>query len=98
MRRARRSSGKMGLTGYELKERLESEGRALPIIFMTAHSELPVRMSQDAEAVANCLRKPFGEDELLARVRRRGPSRRKPSRGRCPFTVTLPTDKASSRS
>ena len=30
-----------GLTGYELKERLESEGRPLPIIFMTAHSELP---------------------------------------------------------
>ena len=59
-----------GLTGYELKERLESEGRALPIIFMTAHSELPMRMHQDSDAMANCLRKPFGKDELLARVRR----------------------------
>ena len=59
-----------GLTDYELKERLESEGRALPIIFMTAHSELPMRMHQDSDAMANCLRKPFGKDELLARVRR----------------------------
>ena len=59
-----------GLNGYELKERLESEGRALPIIFMTAQSELPIRMSRDTDAVANCLRKPFGKDDLLARVRR----------------------------
>jgi len=59
-----------GLTGYELKERLESEGRTLPIIFMTAHSDLPMRMSRDADAMANCLRKPFGKDDLLARVRR----------------------------
>jgi len=59
-----------GLTGYELKEQLESEGRALPIVFTTAHSELPIRMSRDADAMANCLRKPFGKDELLTRVRR----------------------------
>lgn len=59
-----------GLNGYELKERLESEGRAVPIIFMTAHAELPVRMLQDADAVASCLRKPFGKEEILARLRR----------------------------
>jgi len=59
-----------GLNGYELKERLESEGRAPPIVFMTAHAELPMRMLQDPAAVANCLRKPFDKDELLARVRR----------------------------
>ena len=59
----------LGLNGYELKERLESEGRALPIIFMTAHAELPMRMLQDPGAVADCLRKPFDKDELLARLR-----------------------------
>jgi len=59
-----------GLNGYELKERLESEGRAPPIVFMTAHAELPMRMLQDPDAVANCLRKPFDKDDLLARVRR----------------------------
>ena len=61
-----------GLNGYELKERLESEGRAPPIVFMTAHAELPMRMLQDPDAVANCLRKPFDKDDLLARVRREG--------------------------
>src|SRR5690349_14778072 len=59
-----------GMNGYELKEQLESEGRAPPIVFMTAHAELPMRMLQDPDAVANCLRKPFDKDELLARVRR----------------------------
>ena len=62
--------GEGGLNGYELKERLESEGKALPIIFMTAHPELPIRMLQDPVAMANCLRKPFDTEELLARVRR----------------------------
>jgi FixJ family two-component response regulator len=59
-----------GLNGYELKELLETEGKALPIIFMTAHAQLPVRMLQDSSAVANCLRKPFDKDELLGRLRR----------------------------
>ena len=59
-----------GLSGYELKQRLESEGRAPPIVFMTAHAELPLRMLEDPHAVANCLRKPFDKDDLLARVRR----------------------------
>ena len=60
----------LGLNGYELKERLESEGRAPPIIFMTAHADLPIRMLEDTAAVASCLRKPFDKDDLLARVRR----------------------------
>jgi FixJ family two-component response regulator len=57
-----------GLNGYELKERLEHGGRALPIVFMTAHTELPIRMQEDAAAVATCLRKPFSTDELVARL------------------------------
>jgi FixJ family two-component response regulator len=57
-----------GLNGYELKERLERDGRALPIVFMTAHTELPIRMQEDEDALANCLRKPFSTDDLLARL------------------------------
>lgn len=57
----------LGLNGYELKERLERDGRALPIVFMTAQAELPVRMQVDA-ASANVLRKPFSKDELIARL------------------------------
>jgi FixJ family two-component response regulator len=57
-----------GLNGYELKKRLEQDGRALPIVFMTAHTELPIQMQEDATAVASCLRKPFSTDDLLARL------------------------------
>ena len=57
-----------GLNGYELKERLEQGGRALPIVFMTAQAELPIRMQEDEAAVASCMRKPFGKDELFARL------------------------------
>jgi FixJ family two-component response regulator len=58
-----------GLNGYELKERLESEGSALPIIFMTGQAELPMSMKRDPGALASCLRKPFDRDELIAQVR-----------------------------
>src|SRR4051812_13490826 len=54
----------MELNGYELKERLEHDGRAMPIVFMTAQAELPIRMQEDESAVATCLRKPFAKDEL----------------------------------
>jgi FixJ family two-component response regulator len=57
-----------GLNGYELKERLERDGRALPIVFMTAQAELPIRMQEDEAAVAACLRKPFSKEELIARL------------------------------
>jgi FixJ family two-component response regulator len=57
-----------GLNGYELKERLERDGRAVPIVFMTAQAELPVRMQTDEAAVATCLRKPFTKDALIARL------------------------------
>jgi FixJ family two-component response regulator len=57
-----------GLNGYELKERLERDGRAVPIVFMTAQAELPVRMHADAAAVAACLCKPFTMDALVARL------------------------------
>lgn len=59
----------LGLNGYDLKERMEAEGKDVPVIFMTGRAELPVRMCRDADAVANCLQKPFEPDEFLARVR-----------------------------
>jgi FixJ family two-component response regulator len=58
----------VGLNGYELGERLQRDGRALPIVFMTAQAELPVRMQEDEAAVATCLRKPFSREALIARL------------------------------
>jgi FixJ family two-component response regulator len=57
-----------GLNGYELSEKLKRDGRALPIVFMTAQAELPIRMQEDEAAVATCLRKPFSKDDLIARL------------------------------
>jgi FixJ family two-component response regulator len=53
-----------GLNGFALQERLESEGRARPIIFMSGEAApLP-------GLAADFLRKPFAADELIVRVRR----------------------------
>ena len=60
----------VGLNGYELEERLESEGRPLPMIFMTGQTEPPMRMRRDPDAAAACLRKPFDSDKLIGRVQR----------------------------
>ena len=58
----------VGLNGYELGERLARDGRELPIVFMTAQAELPVRMQEDGAAVAACLRKPFSREDLITRL------------------------------
>lgn len=57
-----------GMNGYELKERLDADKSTLPIIFMTAQVELPVRMMADQEAMSSIMRKPFRKEELLARL------------------------------
>ena len=62
-----------GLNGFELRERLESDGELPPIIFMTGHAELLAQTSRDGGAGADFLRKPFDTDELIARVRRHLP-------------------------
>jgi FixJ family two-component response regulator len=60
----------VGLTGFEFQERLESEGRALPIIFVTGEEDFQLPTRREPGAAADYLRKPFGADELIARVRR----------------------------
>ena len=53
-----------GLNGFALQERLQADGRAPPIIFMSGEAEpLP-------GLAADFLRKPFAADELIVRVRR----------------------------
>ena len=58
-----------GLNGFELKERLEAEGRAPPIIFMTGHADIPLPERWKPGGAVDCLRKPFATEELLSRVR-----------------------------
>lgn len=58
-----------GMTGVEFQERLRESGIRIPIIFMTAHGDVPmVRKVMKAGAV-EFLTKPFEKEELLAAVR-----------------------------
>jgi FixJ family two-component response regulator len=57
-------------TGFELQDRLASEGRAPPIIWMTAHEWIPSARLRSGASVCGFLRKPFDTDELVALVRR----------------------------
>lgn len=57
-----------GMSGMELQAHLTETGRAIPVIIMTAHGDMPmVRKALKAGAI-EFLIKPFPEHELLAAV------------------------------
>ena len=57
-----------GITGVELQEKMQQSGIAVPIIFMTAHGDIPmVRKVMKAGAV-EFLTKPFQKEEMLNAV------------------------------
>ncbi len=57
-----------GIGGVEFQERLRKSGAKIPIVFMTAHGDIPmVRKVMKAGAV-EFLTKPFQKDELLGAV------------------------------
>ena len=58
-----------GMTGVEFQEQLRRSGVAIPIIFMTAHGDVPmVRKVMKAGAV-EFLTKPFEKEEMLTAIR-----------------------------
>jgi FixJ family two-component response regulator len=61
-----------GLTGFELHARLQSLGRRIPTVFITAHDE---ELREAVGEEPQILHKPFGEKALLTAIRRAvGPS------------------------
>ena len=57
-----------GMTGVEFQEKLNSSATHIPIIFMTAHGDVPmVRKVMKAGAI-EFLTKPFEKQELLAAI------------------------------
>ena len=69
-----------GLSGLELQERLRAEGRAVPIVFITAYGDPRVRERALQAGALAFLEKPFAEQSLLDAVERavRQVSRSKP--------------------
>jgi FixJ family two-component response regulator len=58
-----------GMTGVEFQEKLVNSARSIPIIFMTAHGDVPmVRKVMKAGAI-EFLTKPFQKEELLEAIR-----------------------------
>ena len=57
-----------GMSGRELKRRLDGSGNSLPIIFISAHEEdLAAARAEEKDAV-ECLSKPFPEDVFLRTI------------------------------
>ena len=58
-----------GVNGFELQERLEAQGRAPPVVFMTGQPDIVWRSRARAGGGVDYLLKPFSPDELLGRIR-----------------------------
>jgi FixJ family two-component response regulator len=59
-----------GMSGIELQDRLSSLGHAVPIIFITAHTDEQERACALERGAVGCLQKPFKQDVLLDAISR----------------------------
>ncbi len=59
-----------GMSGLELQEKLEARGSTLPIIFLTAHGDVPMAVKAMKAGAADFVQKPFRDQELLDKIER----------------------------
>src|ERR1700722_9461481 len=57
-----------GITGLEFQEQLSSLGSQIPIIFITAHGDIPMTARAMKAGAVEFLTKPFQKDELLQAI------------------------------
>ncbi len=57
-----------GMSGLELHERLRAVGSILPIIFLTAHGDVPMAVEAVKAGAVDFLQKPFRDQDLLDRI------------------------------
>jgi two-component system response regulator FixJ len=57
-----------GMSGLELQERLESVGSTLPIIFVTAHGDVPMAVQAVKAGAMEFVQKPFRDQELIDKI------------------------------
>jgi FixJ family two-component response regulator len=58
-----------GMNGFELQNHMKTEGRAIPIIFITAHSDEGSRQRALKGGAADFLSKPVRRESLLKAIR-----------------------------
>lgn len=57
-----------GMSGRELQKRLLDMGATLPIIFVTAHGDVPTAVEAVKDGAVDFIQKPFPEEKLLEKV------------------------------
>lgn len=57
-----------GLSGLDLQEKLIANENALPVIFITAHGDIPMSVKALKKGAVNFLSKPFDDKDLLDAV------------------------------
>lgn len=57
-----------GMSGLELQERLEALESTLPIIFLSAHGDVPIAVHAIKAGAVDFLEKPFRDQELIDKV------------------------------
>lgn len=58
-----------GMTGPELQEELDEIGRSMPIIFLSAHGDVPTTARTIKRGAVDFLTKPVDRDDLLEAIR-----------------------------
>ena len=58
-----------GMSGPELQRELQRNGRAIPVVFITAQGDETVRPRLLEQGAVDCLFKPFSETALLAALK-----------------------------
>lgn len=56
------------MSGLELQERLDSVGSTLPIIFVTAHGDVPMAVQAVKAGAMEFVQKPFRDQELIDKI------------------------------
>ena len=57
------------MSGLQLQDELRRRGIVLPLVFVTAHGDVPLAVEAMRKGASNFLEKPFGEDALLQALR-----------------------------
>jgi FixJ family two-component response regulator len=57
-----------GLSGMDLQEEMRKTGRAMPIVFLTGHGDVPTSVEAMKKGAVDFLTKPVNDEELLAAI------------------------------
>ena len=89
-----------GMSGLDLQDSLAQAGRALPMVFITGHGDIPTTVRAMKGGAVNFLPKPFAEREILAAVaealersRELGRAREETERLRARFQALTPRER-----